>query len=493
MYRIYADDNLIYDSRLDDSILTKADLTLEVNKSGSFEFTMYSDNPFYSVIQRLKTIITVYKNDNLIYRGRVINDVTGFFKNKTFTCEGELSFLLDSIIRPFEYKGSPKELFKKFITEHNSQVEAVKRFDIGAVTVTDPNDYIDRSNDSYEDTFTNIQNRLLDTHGGYIVITPGVNGRRVINWFAKIPYKSNQKIEFGENLLDFTKTVKGEDIATGLIPLGAKPEGSDKPITIADVNKGLDYIVDKTAAAKYGRIFVTNTWDDVTEPKNLLTKGTQYLQDIIKSNITIDLTAIDLSLLDKSIDDFSLGDYITIVSGPHGLNDEYMLEKQTIDLLKPDNDKITLGYTYSTFTEHNINNVQKVEKLVDFDAEKVNREMTALNSKLNTSNKTVDEIKSYIKYDEDALLFNGGVEELDGQGSCLLSNGLLLTWGTVEMTDTYAIVTFPQEYKNTPTITTTVLGKMNSNVMVSGLTARSCTITATSGTTFTWQAIGLKK
>lgn len=69
MYRIYADDNLIYDSRLDDSILTKADLTLEVNKSGSFEFTMYSDNPFYSVIQRLKTIITVYKNDNLIYRG----------------------------------------------------------------------------------------------------------------------------------------------------------------------------------------------------------------------------------------------------------------------------------------------------------------------------------------------------------------------------------------------------------------------------------------
>lgn len=61
MYRIYADDNLIYDSRLDDSILTKADLTLEVNKSGSFEFTMYSETLFIALSKGLRQLLQFIK------------------------------------------------------------------------------------------------------------------------------------------------------------------------------------------------------------------------------------------------------------------------------------------------------------------------------------------------------------------------------------------------------------------------------------------------
>jgi hypothetical protein len=129
--------------------------------------------------------------------------------------------------------------------------------------------------------------------------------------------------------------------------------GEKSRLTIADVNNGVDYVYNADAVNLYGWIFKTETWDDVTVASNLKTKAEAFLVEKIKQSITIELSAIDLSLMDHSIDSFVLGDYIKIVSQPHGLNDEYLLEKQTIDLLKPNNDKITLGYSYATFTDTN--------------------------------------------------------------------------------------------------------------------------------------------
>ena len=358
MYKIYADDTLIYDSRLTDYVITKGSISKEVNKSGSFTFTIYRDNPFYDKIEKLKTIISVYKGSRIIFRGRVLSESDGFNNDRTFTCEGELSFLLDSIIRPYSFTGTPSELLEMFISSHNSQVDQAKRFKLGTVTVTDPNDYIARSNTAYEDALTNINNHLISSLAGYLHITRDEYGDAVLNWLEDYPYESSQEIKFGENLLDFTKTNNTDEIATAIIPLGAKIEGSetDERLTIESVNGGLDYIYDQKAVDKYGWIFKTVSWDDVTLPENLLTKAREYLNGVINQNITIELSAIDLSLLDQTIDSFRLGDYIRIVSEPHGINDKLLLKKQTIDLLKPDNDKITLGYTYSSFTDTTLSN-----------------------------------------------------------------------------------------------------------------------------------------
>lgn len=368
MYRIFADSTLIYDSTLENYIISAGSVSKEVNKSGSFVFTLYQNHPYFDRIQKLKTIITVYKYDKIIFRGRVLTEDLGFYNDKTFTCEGELSFFLDSIQRPYEFAGAPGDLLEQYVTSHNDQVDDDKKFTIGEITVVDNNDYINRSNVNYEDTLTNITAHLVDIDGGYLHITRGENGKPILNWFADFPYQSGQKIEFGENLLDFTKTNSAEEIATGIIPLGAKlGEGDNEQetrLTIESVNNGLDYIVDDLAVATYGRIFKVVTWDDVTDPGNLLTKAREYLNESINQNITIELTAIDLSLLDKSIDDFELGDYIEIVSKPHGVDDKLLLQKQTIDLLKPENDKITLGYTYSSFTDKSLSNVTQNQNLV---------------------------------------------------------------------------------------------------------------------------------
>jgi len=360
MYKIYADGTLIYDSTLEDYTIGSGEISKETNKSGSFTFLLYPDSPFYNRIEKLKTIIEVYKRDYLEFRGRVIKEDIGFYNDKIFTCEGELSFFLDSIQRPYDVNGTPAEVFAFLVNNHNSQVSEDKRFILGEVTVTDNNDYIHRSNSNYEDTLTNIMDHLIDLEGGYLHITRNENNQPVINWYADYPYLSNQEIKFGENLLDFTRTNSGETIGTAIIPLGANLDNEDgegqSRVTIESVNDGVDYIYDQKAVDVYGLIYKVVTWDEVTEPANLLTKAKSYLSESINQNITIELSAVDLSLMDKSIDNFKLGDYIRIVSEPHNMDDRLLLKKQTIDLLNPEQDTITLGYTYSTFTDESVSN-----------------------------------------------------------------------------------------------------------------------------------------
>lgn len=365
MYKIFADDTLIYDSTLEDYKIGKGQITHETGKSGSFVFSVYPDHPFYDSFVRLKTIITVYKGAKIVFRGRILNDVTDYWNNKVITCEGELGFLNDSVIRPFSFTGTPEDLFKKFIQEHNSQVDDFKKFKVGTVTVVDPNNYINRSNTDYEPTIDNLNSRLIeDTLGGYFFITHGEDGTEEIptlNYLADFTHVSSQTVEFGSNLKDYTKTVNAEDIATAIIPLGQN--NNDVRVNIKSVNNNVDYVYDANAVALYGWIFKVVTWDDVTVPSILKTKAEEYLESVINQSITIELNAIDLHLLDHDIESFALGDYIKVKSDPHGFNSMMLCNKQTIDLLKPENDSLVLGSTYSVFTERNAKLLASMDKI----------------------------------------------------------------------------------------------------------------------------------
>lgn len=354
MYKIFADGTLIYDSTLEDYKINKGSGSLETNKSGSFVFSIYPDHFYYDKFVKLKTIITVYKSNEIVFRGRILNDVTDYWNNKVITCEGELGFLQDSIIRPFDFNGTPEDLFKRFVAEHNSQVDEFKKFKVGKVTVIDPNNYIARNNTEYDTTIDNLNKRLIEgTLGGYLYVTHGENGTEEIptlNYLADFTNVSTQLIEFGSNLKNYTKTVKAEDIATVIIPLGAEVTEGVK-LTIADVNDGKDYVLNAEAVAKYGYIIKVITWDDVTIADNLKRKAEEYLEESINQNVSIEVNPIDLHLIDRSIEPFKIGDYIHVRSVPHNLDAVMLCNKQTFDVLNPENDTLTLGYTYSTFTE----------------------------------------------------------------------------------------------------------------------------------------------
>lgn len=355
MYRVYCDNYLLYHSKLENLKIINPSLELELNKTGSFDFTIYPDHPYYNMIKKLKSIFTVYQDDYLLFRGRVLDEDVGWHNQKAITCEGELAFLLDSIQRPYEFTGSITDFLTMLITNHNAQVETEKQFTLGNVTVTDPNDYIVRSDIDYINTWEVIEKKLIEMLGGYIIIRHE-NDVNYLDYLAEINLLAPQTIRFGKNLLDIKRVRKGADIATALIPLGAKlkdEEGqeTEQRLTIVDVNDGLDYIVDEDAKAQFGFIVKTVTFDDVTEPENLLTKGKAHLSELVNLVESIELSAADLATAGQDVTSFHLGTQVKVESNQHGLNQLFLVSKLSINLLDPVSNKLTLGKTVPAFSE----------------------------------------------------------------------------------------------------------------------------------------------
>lgn len=369
MYQVYCDGQLLHDPRLQEYQLLSPSLSLELNKTGSFTFTQYPNHPMAGLVQKLKSIIEVKKDGAVLFRGRPLSSKEGFYRQQDYTCEGELAFLLDSRVRPFEMAGGVTELFTYLINQHNEQVDETKRFQVGTVTVTDPNDYINRSNVTYETTWDILNTRLLNTLGGYLWVRHEADGV-YLDYLADFPYMSTQRITFGENLLDYARTRDGSEIATALIPLGARltdAEGkqTEERLTISDVNDGKDYVYDQAAVEQYGWIFTTQNWDDVTQAGNLKQKGLDALQEKIKTVDTIEMTAADLSQMDKSFDDFRIGQYVFVDSPPHGMDGEkFLVTKMTLNLSDPSQNKLIFGRVKSSFTEETNRDHQTVGDLI---------------------------------------------------------------------------------------------------------------------------------
>lgn len=414
MYQVYCDSFLLYNDQMEGYELFSPKVELELNKEGQFDFTIYNNHPSFDWLQRLKSIITVYQDDYLLFRGRILNDEQGFYNEKQVTCEGELAFLFDSIQRPYDFTGTPAELFTQFITSHNSQVDEVHQFKVGNITVTDPNDYISRSDSEYLNTFESIQKKLIDILGGYLYVRHEADGV-YIDYLKELNFLAPQTIEFGKNLLDLKRETKGEDIATAIIPLGAKEEGSENRLNITSVNNGVDYVYNQDAVDRYGWIFKVQIWDDVTEASNLLTKGNAFLQEQMQMLYSIELDAADLATVDKSIESFHLGTQVRVTTNPHSINQLFLVSKLSIDLLQPASNKLTLGDSIYTLTEQAVKGQISTEsKLVDISSqteEKLNLGLTETERKLSAQIATtaesitatvMDEV--YLKDDVDALV-----------------------------------------------------------------------------------------
>ena len=369
MYTIHVDGNLLYSPLLIDDgyLVLNPKLTLELGKSGSLTFLLPPNNPLYDGIQKLKSIVIVYQDSEEIFRGRVLHDEKDFYNRKNVYCEGELAFLLDSQQRPYSFQGDIPDLYMEFINSHNAQVEEEKRFYVGEITVTDPNNYINRSNIYYNNTWDEISDKLIASHGGYL--RPRLkDGKRYLDYVKAYGKVNSQVIEFGVNMLDISEYITAEDVFTVLIPLGFEQTDSDGNstgrLTIKSVNSGKDYIEDDAAIALFGRITKTQEWDDVTVASNLLTKGRAFLNSGIEMAVTLTMKAIDLHLADVEVERIGLGDYVRVISLPHKLDKYFLCSKIVIDIVSPDKTEYTFGVTYTTMTEKQVGTTKVIQSTV---------------------------------------------------------------------------------------------------------------------------------
>lgn len=352
MYKVYSDGYLLYDDNLSTLQIFKPEIALELNKTGSFEFVIYPNHPYYDMVQKLKSIITVYQDDFLLFRGRVLNDEVGFFNEKMVECEGHLAFLLDTIQRPYVHEGYLKDCFAAIIAEHNAQVDASHQFTLG--TVSGGEAYVYISSTEYQNTWDVINKEYLETYGGYM-LTRTEGGVHYIDLVDGFTAQSAQTVEFSKNLLDMKRIRKGEEITTALIPLGAKLKDSEgqeteERLTIKSVNGGLDFIQDNAAVSDYGWICKSNTWDEIDDASMLLSVAQVHLAKLVGVADTLELNAADLASIDKTVDSFRIGTNIRVTSNPHGINQNFLVNKLSINLFEPASNALTLGGKIESFT-----------------------------------------------------------------------------------------------------------------------------------------------
>ena len=398
-HKIFCDDYILYDSQLNEFQVGSPILKQELNTANELTFTIHPNHPYFNNISKLSSIIKVYRDSNLIFKGRVINSELRFHNEKKVTCEGILAFLLDSVIRPFDFPNDDQfssldyehdnviEYFLNWVlTYHNSQAKNFQKIQLGNVTVTDPNNYLSRSSIEYLSSWEVITSRLLKSYGGYLVIREenGVNYLDYLEDFTSDGTKTGnklvctQKIEFGANLLDLTQELSGADIKTGIIPLGARLEDSDgnqtdEYLTIESMPDGIlsegilkagDHILNTTLAETYGTIYEVVKWEDVKIAENLQAKALSYLADSVKFKSEISIKAIDLKLTNDQIGAFKIGEYIRCLSSPHGLDDLYLLQKISINMKNPQATTIELNKSSLTFTDKVLENKKNTDNII---------------------------------------------------------------------------------------------------------------------------------
>lgn len=334
-YVVKCDDEILYKKYLDEYDLLSTNFELVDNEAGSFVFTFSDTHPMYNYIVPKKSKIKVYKNGRLIWLGRAVDISDGLDNDRTVTVEGCLSFLRDSIMRPFNFSGAPEDFFNLILQQHNDQVSEDQKIYPGICTVTDPNDTIVRSSTYYLNTNEVVEEKLLSM-GGHLVFTFNEDEDPILNWLSDIENYTTQKIEFGSNLVSYEKSLLYSDFYTACIPLGAKDE-DDKRLTIETVNNGLDYVVNSELANLYGIFFAPTsetTWDDVTIAANLKTKGTNWLANAgIKYKDSVELEAEDISFLpDVDVTDFEFMSYVQFVTST-GANISYLIVDFSADIL----------------------------------------------------------------------------------------------------------------------------------------------------------------
>lgn len=410
MYRITCDSKTILDTRDEQFIVKNAKVKLSDNTVGEASFTIYKQHPHYDRLAMLKSVFEISDEFGVIFRGRMTERTRDIKKGKAVDLEGSMAYFNDSIVRPYVFpndwedenhpehssyvaaveSGNVVEYYLAWlIAQHNAQVDEFQQFKLGTVTVADKNNFIERSNSEYPNTFEEIKAKLFEsTLGGHLCIRYERDGN-YIDYLAEYTEKNLQGITYGENLRDITQTEDGKETYSAIIPRGAEIESKESTGTIAgtetaqkrltladhadgditsDIVKRGDVLYSKSAVAAYGWRFVPSSesvWDDVKEVANLLDRGVDVLEGKATSiPNTIECKAVDLHCTDAQIRSFRMYKKIPVYVAPHDINADFDITTLDIDLLNPQNTNITAGKTVLTMTAIQEKRTNEVKQLL---------------------------------------------------------------------------------------------------------------------------------
>lgn len=317
---------ILHDPKNKDCLIHSPDLDLENSRVGGFDFEIKKDHYLFSEIKQFKSWVTIFENEEQIYKGRILDFTEDIFGNLEVTTEGELGILNDSIQVPHQRSQSLRSYVQWLLTNHNSRCQHNLR--IGTFTMSGN---VNIKNEDFKKTWSIIE-ELQANYGGYLSME-----NEVLTWITENDLsKSNQQIRLGRNLTEYDCEFSGSEIVNAVIPMGNKSRG------ISSVNGGSDALINQESVNEFGYI-----WDylkvNSDSPSEIKAEAQRFLDVnslILKS---INLSAFDLSVKDDFFKTYKKGDIVEVVIQDKDLVQEMIIQKVEIPLDRPFEKKIFLG------------------------------------------------------------------------------------------------------------------------------------------------------
>lgn len=336
-----------------ENALTDPVVKTEMGKTGTFEFSVSPDHPYYNAWLQMKTIMRVEFSGDTIFRGRVLTidnqPMTGV---KRIHLEGDYAFFMDSYQEGIPDKDrterSVETYLNEIITAHNSQMNVAgsmhKKFELGAVPGTYDQNGTSAEQRVHCDTrryggsswrrTSDALDELTKEFGGYFRTRyDKTTGICYLDWLDQCfnPTVNSQPIELTENLIDISSVSEVDNLFTVLVPVGsAKGKAiyvdgynghSGKAITVPQaaayfVNAGRAAELDRryhsrteyeNAINNYGVIYKTQAFSNADAQEKLW----NYAMDWIKENYLGGVSSFTVNALDCHHVDPEKQKYIT--------------------------------------------------------------------------------------------------------------------------------------------------------------------------------------
>ena len=378
-YRILYDNQLLFDPYTDDRI-TDTKLSSKLNAASYFDFSIAPTHYLYSKLEERAGEVRIYFNNLILFKGEITKIEEDFEGNYSVSCTGVLDYLTATRVRPYSTVEGEQPLkapssydgyFQWLIDQHNSNcLDSRKHFSVGVNqgNMLDKNNYIYRSSEQRPTTASEIEDKILNSDGGYLFVRYQ-DDLNIIDLYADVHDVNTQIIDYGVNMLDFTKTTTTESQYTAVVATGytpnppeGQPDTKMKPITLegcadggtpysSTIVKMGDRVYDVEAVKRYGyhEYYVSNT--DITTYDGLLYYACKTLNTLLSPALTISVRAVDLALImgDK-YKHLQLGQAVRIRSKPRKVDEYLMVNSIDLDLMNPENTVFELGASYDTLT-----------------------------------------------------------------------------------------------------------------------------------------------
>lgn len=357
MYRIEIENNgvveVLHDMNSTYQRVASCEFTDDLYSVPSATIAVYPKNPYYNNLHEMTTLVRIIntKTNEIVFDGHILQipdhgmQESGTIAKKVI-CEGELGYLCDTIQLYHHYENTNTRAFLSSLLDyHNSLVQSKNPERCILMGVCIPSNENSKTT-SYRSTFDEIKENVVSRLGGFIRMTRDELGRNILNYYSETSYGtvSNTTVELAKNLKSISVNVDATGTITRLFPLGAQVGDTGERLTIASVNGGLPYIDDVEAIQATGVIKCgTYIWDDVTQPENLLQKGTEYLAQASRVKKTYQATVIDLSTIGAEADSFKVGNTYRFVNRLIGLDEYLRINKITVNIYAPYQPTIEIG------------------------------------------------------------------------------------------------------------------------------------------------------